>query len=179
MLILKNLNRFTISYACLSHRIDGEIIATIQRIKEEKRLEELAAAEKITEESSPTEEATEATEATLFPFNASIKRPTSVADKSNKSSININEKDADQVSMVKVVRRWSNNKPLPNKIGHAINSTNNNNNGDSGFNESTDTNIVLTPPNGKINFNGEKSSVNLRKNTNNRNQVMPEVMNIK
>jgi len=74
--------------------------------------------------------------------------------------------------MVKAVRRWSNtNKPILNKASATIN-----NNGDSGFNESTDTNVIVTPPNGKINFESEKTTISImKKNVSNRNQVVPEV----
>lgn len=169
----------TIDYLTPFGRIDNAIIETIQKIKEKKRLEELevAAASAFTASKSNVEDTT-----LLYPFNASnTKRQISVGDKSlNKSNATINEKDNDQISMAKAVRRWSNNntnKPILNRGAYAatttVTTTTTNNNGDSGFNESTDTNLVVTPPNGKINFESEKTTMSLIKK--NRNQVTPEV----
>lgn len=71
--------------------------------------------------------------------------------------------------MAKAARRWSSNNKPPNKINQP--------NGDSGFNESTDTTLI-TPPNGKINFESEKTVTfsNKKSTFSKHNQVMPEVI---
>ena len=98
-----------------------------------------------------------------FPFTASVKKVINERNLSAKNSINNTsiDKDIDTRSIDR--RSPSAKSPTNVKLNQQPQQA------DSGFNESTDTTLV-TPPNGKINFESEKTMNSKRA------QKMPEVV---